>query len=99
MATRRLATFDAKKLWFTHAETWPVIACIGVAVGWCGFVSTTYLTKSPDVQWVKSDRGSILRDTHTTTGEKWVSHKKGFVVNKVETIGMYEAPDRKYSKH
>jgi hypothetical protein len=31
-------------------QTYPVIACIGLAVGWCGFMSGNFLTRSPDVQ-------------------------------------------------
>ena len=41
-----------------NVQTYPVIASIGVAVGWCAFMSTTFLTSSPDVQYVAGFCGS-----------------------------------------
>lgn len=30
----------ANSIWWTKTETWPVIACIGAAVGWTCYMST-----------------------------------------------------------
>eukprot|EP00353_Schmidingerella_taraikaensis_P013365 CAMPEP_0185583146 /NCGR_PEP_ID=MMETSP0434-20130131/21349_1 /TAXON_ID=626734 ORGANISM="Favella taraikaensis, Strain Fe Narragansett Bay" /NCGR_SAMPLE_ID=MMETSP0434 /ASSEMBLY_ACC=CAM_ASM_000379 /LENGTH=103 /DNA_ID=CAMNT_0028202155 /DNA_START=22 /DNA_END=333 /DNA_ORIENTATION=+ len=94
-AARKLATFSASRVWFGHSETYPVIACIGVAVAWCGWVSTSYLTSSPDVQWTKTSRGSTIRD-NTAEGSAWVSHKAKWIDTNVSEIAVTRGLSAKY---
>jgi hypothetical protein len=52
-----VAQGNAKKVWLGSSETYPVLACIGLAVGWCGFMCGNFLTRSPDVQYVHALAG------------------------------------------
>eukprot|EP00567_Pseudictyota_dubia_P003079 CAMPEP_0197455562 /NCGR_PEP_ID=MMETSP1175-20131217/41079_1 /TAXON_ID=1003142 /ORGANISM="Triceratium dubium, Strain CCMP147" /LENGTH=96 /DNA_ID=CAMNT_0042989441 /DNA_START=99 /DNA_END=389 /DNA_ORIENTATION=+ len=96
MAARRVAV-NTKKVWFGHAETYPVIASAAAAVGLCAYSSATYLFKSPDVQWRKAERGSTLRQNQAE-GEAWVAHKSRFIVSNVENIGIGSNLEKKYKK-
>ena len=47
-----------------------MIVCIAGAVAVCATACTRYLVLSPDVQWNKSSRMSVVRDNHTE-GNSW----------------------------
>jgi hypothetical protein len=36
-------------IWFSKAEVWPIIVCIGGALGWTSYMSGRYVTASPNM--------------------------------------------------
>ena len=36
-------------IWFSKAEVWPIIVCIGGALGWTSYMSSRYVMASPNM--------------------------------------------------
>ena len=78
------------RVWATQKETWPVMACMGVAFGWMLYMGSRALFTSPECLLTnRKARCSAVRPAEVAeAGEKWLSVRKPYIVKDISQIGV-----------
>lgn len=82
--------------WTGKSEVYPIAACLGLAVAWCGFMSTRSLFANPDVSLTASRRANLLREEVADEAESWVSHRRMHIAKDVSDIRIFGGSGRRY---
>lgn len=79
------------RLWVIHRETYPIIACMAVALGWTTYMSGRALFVNPDVIASRVERGRELKDAAVleSRGEAWVASQKKHIAANPEKISIF----------
>jgi len=81
-------------VWWSKSEVYPIIGCMGVALGWCAFMSGRHLFTSPDVSFDRERRGSALKDA-ASEGVSWYQQHQYFVAKDFSKISIMNSFERK----